>query len=248
MNTSIQFGASTACLWRGLKMLGQPDLRQFVWLPLFINLAVYALGVWAAAHYFSAMLDGLIPAWLEWLRWLLWPVFALLLSVIVFFSFTLIANLIAAPFYGPLAEKVLIQSGIALPAAESHGILKSMAVDLATEVRRMLYFALRALPLLLITYIPGINIAAPFLWVLFGAWSLSLEYFSYPLEAQGMGFDQQRNLAAAHRLESMGFGGAVMLGLSIPVFNILIPPAAVIGATLYVVEQRQLLGLWSSKP
>jgi len=114
-------------------------------------------------------------------------------------------------------------------------------MDFASELRRMAYFALRAIPLLLLSIIPGLNVIAPFLWLLFGAWSLSLEYFSYPLEAQGLRFDRQRELAAAHRLEAMGFGGAVMLGLGIPVFNILIPPAAVIGATLYVTQLRQRL-------
>lgn len=208
---------------------------------MLINAVVYAFGAWAGFHYFSTVLDGIIPAWLEWLRWLLWPLFAMLLVVIVFFSFTLVANLIAAPFYGQLAEKVLVKLGVPLPKEASRGVMETVAIELASELGRMAYFALRAIPLLLISVIPGLNVAAPFLWLLFGAWSLSLEYLSYPLEAQGLRFGRQRELAAGNRLETMGFGGAVMLGLSIPVFNILIPPAAVIGATIYVVEQGTLL-------
>ena len=229
---------SAACLLRGLKMLGQPGLRQFVWIPLLINLTVYGIGVWVGVQYFSAVLNGLIPAGLEWLRWLLWPVFAVLLAGIVFFSFTLIANLIAAPFYGQLADKVLNQLGVTLPRPETHGILQSLLMDIAAELRRMAYFAVRSTPLLVLSVIPGLNLIAPLLWLVFGAWSLSLEYFSYPLEAHGLRFERQRELAAAHRLDAMGFGGAVMLGLSIPVINLLIPPAAVIGATLYVTERR----------
>ena len=82
-------------------------------------------------------------------------------------------------------------------------------------------------------FLPG------FLWLLFGAWSLSLEYMAYPLESQGIRFPQQRELAGARRMETLGFGIAVLLGLSIPVLNILIPPAAVVGATLYVAGRNK---------
>jgi len=34
----------------------------------------------------------------------------------------------------------------------------------------------------------------------------------------------------------LSFGGAAMVGLAMPGLNILIPPAAVIGATLYLAE------------
>jgi len=230
--------ASPAYLLRGLRMLGQPGLRHFVWAPLLINLLLYGLGAWVGAHYFSAALHWLIPGWLEWLRWLLWPLFALLLSIIAFFSFTLVANIIAAPFYGPLAEKVLSILGVPVVQEEHAGVFVGLAADLASEARRMAYFAWRALPLLLLSAIPGVNLIAPFLWLLFGAWSLSLEYLAYPLEAQGLRFDQQRQMAAAHRLETLSLGGAIMLGLGVPVLNILIPPAAVVGAALYVADRR----------
>lgn len=223
-----------ACLLQGLKLLSQPGLRHYVWVPLLINLALYSLGIWAGTHYFSKALEWLIPGWLEWLRWLLWPLFALLLSGIAFFSFTVVANLVASPFYGPLAAKVRSQLGLPATGSEADGLVKSILADIGSECQRLAYFAVRALPLLVLSVIPGVNLIAPFLWLLFGAWSLSLEYMAYPLEAQGMRFPQQRALAGANRMESLGFGFAVLLGLSIPVLNILIPPSAVVGATLYV--------------
>jgi len=232
--------ASAAYLLRGLNMLRQPGLRHFVWAPLLINLSLYGLGAWVGAHYFSAALHWLIPGWLEWLRWLLWPLFALLLSAVAFFSFTLVANFVAAPFYGPLAARVLSDGGVSVAREENAGVFGALAADFASEVRRMAYFALRALPLLLLSAIPGVNLIAPFFWLLFGAWSLSLEYLAYPLEAQGMRFDRQREVAAAHHWEALGFGAAVMLGLGVPVLNILIPPAAVVGAALLVIDRRRM--------
>ena len=225
--------SGTACLLRGLAMLREPSLRHFVWIPLLINLVLYSFGIWLGMHYFAAAMHWLIPSWLDWLRWLLWPLFAVLLTGGVFFSFTVMANLVAAPFYGPLAAKVYANLGIDLSGADGGGG-SALVADLASELRRLRYFAMRALPLLVASAIPGVNVIAGFLWLVFGAWSLSLEFMSYPLEVQGIRFPEQRKRASAYRMEALGFGAAVLLGLSIPVLNILIPPAAVIGATLYL--------------
>lgn len=210
-------------------MLAQPGLRHFVWVPLLINLVLYSLGAWLGAHYFSAALHWLIPSWLEWLRWLLWPLFAILLFAVAFFSFTILANLIASPFYGLMAQKAQQTMGLPLPKDGGQGTL----AELFSAMQRLGYFASRALPLVLLSLIPGFNLVSPFLWALFGAWSLSMEYLAYPLEIQGIPFAEQRQRLKAHRFEALAFGGTIMLGLGIPIVNILIPPAAVLGATLF---------------
>ena len=89
------------------------------------------------------------------------------------------------------------------------------------------------LPLLLLFIIPGINLIAPFLWVLFGAWGIGLEFMAYPLENQGLLFKQQKEDAKSRRIGVLSFGGLTVLGLSIPVINLIVAPAAVIGATVY---------------
>ena len=101
------------------------------------------------------------------------------------------------------------------------------------EFKRIVYLASRGLPLLLLFIIPGINIVAPFVWGLFGAWGLSLEYSAYTLENEGLLFPEQRDRIKKNRVGALTFGGIAMAGLAIPVFNILVPPAAVIAATLY---------------
>ena len=42
-----------------------------------------------------------LPEWLRWLDWLLWPLFGIIVFGAVFFGFSLVANLIAAPFHWP---------------------------------------------------------------------------------------------------------------------------------------------------
>jgi CysZ protein len=107
------------------------------------------------------------------------------------------------------------------------------------ELKRIGYLGSRALPLLVLSIIPGINVVAPVLWALFGAWGMALEYLAYPLENQGVLFSEQKELVKSVKLGALSFGGLAVLGLTIPVLNIVVAPAAVIGATLYINEIKQ---------
>jgi uncharacterized protein involved in cysteine biosynthesis len=57
-----------------------------------------------------------------------------------------------------------------------------MAIDAITsQLGKLVYILLWVLGLFLISLIPVINLIAPVLWVVFGSWLLSMEYFDYPM-------------------------------------------------------------------
>ena len=60
-----------------------------------------------------------------------------------------------------------------------------------------------------------------------------MEYFAYTLENEGALFSEQRQALKSIRIGALSFGGLILLGLMIPVLNIIIPPIAVISATIY---------------
>jgi CysZ protein len=70
--------------------------------------------------------------------------------------------------------------------------------------------------------IPAVNLAAPFVWLLFNAWCIALEYFAFPLENKGILFDEQKKQLQTMKWSALTFGGIVMFGLSLPVLNIVI--------------------------
>jgi CysZ protein len=211
-------------------MLLSPGLRGFLIIPLLINVLLYGIALTLGYYYMTDVINHFIPDWLHWLRWLLWPLFFACFFIVGFFTFTVMANLIAAPFYEKLAAKTLeLISGQASTSAE-----QSLGKIMLAALHRLFYFAVRALGLVILSLIPGINILAPFLWAWFGAWSMALEYLAYPLENEGVLFDEQKRLAKEIRFGALSFGGLTMLGLTLPVVNIVIAPAAVIGATVYV--------------
>ena len=171
---------------------------------------------------------------MHWLNWILWPLFFISFFVLSFFSFTVLANLIASPFYGLLAART--QS---LISGQAQIVEQPLSQVLIAESKRVFYILTRILPLLVLFLIPVINVIASFVLAIFGAWCLAMEYMAYPLENQGLLFAEQKDLLKSVRLGALSFGGLTMLGLTLPVLNIIIAPAAVIGATLYLHEMRE---------
>ena len=219
-----------SCLLQGLKLTLHPQLRKYLLIPLFINLVLYS-GAFVLGYFgVSGLIEHFIPAWLAWLHWILWPVFFVSFIIIGFFSFTLLANLIAAPYYSELSTKVLeLISGQSTHRAE----LPWNKVFFG-ELQRLRYILLRILPLLLLSLIPVVNLIAPLLWAIFAGWSMAMEYLAYPLEHRGLAFAEQKQFLQQSRWGALSFGGLASLGLTVPLLNLVIGQAAVIGATIYV--------------
>jgi len=229
-------------LLAGLRLLLRPALWPYLLLPLGVNVLVFGALLWLAAGQFGALVDSLLPTlpdWLAWLAWLLWLVFGLVAAILVLFTFTLVANFIAAPFNGLLAEAVeRLLTGAAPPGGGSlHQALREAPQALADELRKMGYFLLWAIPLGLLFLVPLLNLAAPLLWALFSAWLLALQYLDYPLGNRGLRFAAQRARLRRRPLLGLGFGAAVLLATLIPLLNLVVMPAAVAGATRLVLEQ-----------
>jgi CysZ protein len=227
-----------------MQLIVKPGLRPFVLIPLLVNIVIFSLLIWIGVDQFEGLMDRFLPAeesWLAWLRWLLWPLFAIALLLVVFYTFTVIANLLAAPFNGLLAEKVELYLGGQLPAKSGglQQLAKEILPSLASEAKKMLYFLLRAIPLLILFLIPGLNLVAPFLWLLFSAWFLALEYADYPMANHGLLFKDQQQRLKQRRFTALAFGGGLTLMMMVPILNFIAMPAAVAGATVFWKERLE---------
>lgn len=229
---------------RGLRGIWNPALLPYVAIPLLINLSLFATGTWWLADEFSRLLDTWLPelpSWLSWLESIIWVLFGVVILVLVYYSFTLVANLIAAPFNSFLAEKAeFLLTGNKPAFDESVAVQIRRAI--VSEIRKLLYILSRTIPLVLISlilmFIPGVNAAVPVLWFLFSAWLLSNEYLDYTLGNHGLMFPQVRQFARERRSGALGFGSAVTLATSIPLLNLFVMPAAVVGGVHFVVHSR----------
>jgi len=232
-------------LFEGLRLIRQPGLRRYVVVPLLVSVVFFSAAILGLTHWLEALIDmllGYLPDWLDWLRYLLWPVFALLGVLIIFYSFSIVTNLIAAPFNGMLAEAVEKHlTGQPIETGGWKALARDIVPSLVSELRKLLYFLLRAVPLGLLFLIPGVNLAAPFLWALFSAWMLVIEYVDYPMANHLLHFSTQRRLLRSRRVLAYGFGGGSLLLTMIPLLNFLAMPVSVAGATaLWVGELKEV--------
>jgi CysZ protein len=229
-------------LREGLKLILSPGLRLFVLLPLTINLLVFIGLIALSLQQFSGWVEAFmpsLPSWLSFLEYLLWPLFVTLVLLMVFFTFNLVANIIAAPFNGFLAEKVEIvaRGQDNFPAFSWSELFAMVPRTLSREMRKLGYFLPRSIALLILSFIPVLNIIAAPLWLLFGIWMMAVQYIDYPADNNKVSWDAMLAWLRAKRWQSLGFGGITYLALLIPFVNLLMMPAAVAGATLFWVHE-----------
>ena len=240
---------------RGLKLIRVPGLRRFVLIPLLINILIFSAMLWFGIGQFEGFMNDYLPAgapsWLpEWgwlqttftwivepFRWLLWILFALAFLLILIYGFTLIANIIGAPFNDLLSARVEQHLTGKQPEEAHASVLAAIWPSVLSELQKAGYFLTRGLPLLILFIIPGINVIAPLVWGFYSAWVLANEYAEYPMGLHGILFREQRLFLKKRRLSTYGFGGGVMLMTVVPVLNFIAMPTAVAGATAWWVER-----------
>ncbi len=231
-------------LMRGFEMLREPQIRLFVALPLTINVVIFAvlmtLGFDMLGRGITAIL-GWLPQWLSFLSWILWPLAVVLVLAIAMYTFSTIANIIASPFNGLLAEKVEEKlSGKEVAGRETiANALASFPRSILREIRKLMYYALFALLVLVLSFIPPISPFSGLLWFLLGAWMLALEYCDYAMDNHGLSFAESKRRLRVARSSTLPFGLMVMLGTMIPIVNLFIMPAAVCGGTILWLEKLQ---------
>ncbi len=239
------FATSARYLLKGVQLVNTSGIRRFVIVPLLINIAVFGVFGWAAYSWFVGWLEGFAV-----LRWasdvpvlgavvgffralIVVAVFAIVLFLIALFS-----NLVAAPFNGLLAERVEAHlTGTPAPDTPFRALLKALPRTIGSELRKLLYLALMLLGIGILHWIPIINLVAPFLLILFGAWMFAIEYWDYPMGNHGAVFADVRQFARKQKPAAFGFGCVVALMSSIPIINFIVMPAAVAGATALWVER-----------
>lgn len=230
---------------QGFSLVRARGVWPYALLPLAINAVLFGAAIGFGVVYFDDFLDWLLPQWLDWaaLRAVLWVLFAISSALVTFFAFTLLANLIAAPLNGLLAERVERHvRGKFGDEGTPRGVIAEIGASFWAEIRKLIYLAAWSIPLLVLFLVPGINVLAPLLWLAFGAWMMALEYADCPLGNHGVVFDRGRVLIGQRRGIALGFGATVMLMTTVPGLNLLAMPVAVCGATaLYVHELAPLV-------
>lgn len=226
---------------KGLDLIRQPRLRFYVVVPLAINIVVFVVMVYSGFSLFDTWLSSWmssLPEWLSFLSWIMWVLFVLVAAAFAFFAFTIIANFIASPFNALLAVKVAERARVGTGKQLAQlTLLQVIPRALAREVAKLLYYLPRLIGLLILTVIPGLNLIAPIVWVLFGCWMMCVQYSDYAADNDQVSFSELRRRLAMGRVTGLSFGLIVYGALLVPVLNLIVIPAAVAGGTVMWVEE-----------
>jgi CysZ protein len=232
--------------FRGFRfLLGHPKLVTYVIIPFFINTLLYTGLVWFAASNFGGWMEKLMPQGDAWywaaLSAVLWILFAVVLLVVLVYTFTLVGNLLLAPFNDFLSEKVeLLYTGHRLDEPfRLAALLKDVSRSLKAELGRLAMYLTAFLLLLPLNLFPPLGTAIyggafTVLTLFFLGW----EYLDFSMERWHLRFSVKRKLAFGNAGVLLSFGAGSVLLLLIPLLNFLAIPVCVIGGTLLICDLR----------
>ncbi len=238
MNNPILIGM--LYLLEGYKLLFKPGIKRFVIFPVLINIILLIGLFFVSKHFFSEFnhwLQHFLPQWLQWLSIFFWGIFFLGFFLTVLFTFVTFTNLIGAPFNSFLAEKIQYFLTGKISAQTLWQTIKNTPAIIGRQFAILGYYLPRAILLLVLFFIPLIQVIAAPAWFLFNAWFMTLQCMDYPTDNNQIPIKVVRQKLKEKRWLSLSFGISVLFFSMIPILNFFVVPAAVAGATKLWLEK-----------
>jgi uncharacterized protein involved in cysteine biosynthesis len=211
-------------------LVGRPRLWALAALPALLAGALLVLGLVLGVYAVPYVDDLVNPsrgarggfgALVSIALWLATPLAGMVIGLAL-------ALMLTAPILERLSIRVEQLARGQLQAAS-----RGLEWEIVESLRAAFYFAARAPGFLLVSLVPLIG---PPIGALWGAHSLAFQLTEGPLARRGLGFSERRAWHRRYRAESLGFGLAGLLTLLVPLANLLLAPALVVGATRLVLD------------
>ena len=223
----------------GFSLIRTKGLKRFILVPLVINFILFV----AAFGYLLKQMDthiawirSEIPSWLSWIEFLLFPIAVVIILLLFCMIFSSVANWLAAPFNGVLAERVEQHlSGETPPQDNILALLKAIPHTLLREWKKLLYFIPRFIGYFLVGWF--FPVIGQIIWFMFVAWVLAVQYCDYAFDNNKYNFDYMRNILRQNKSACFGFGSAVSIFTMVPFLNLVVMPVAICGATAMWVDE-----------
>lgn len=245
----INFSRGFFAPFRSVRLLRQHlRLLPYIVIPFVINVAVFSGAVYIGLDFFGNTVVAQLPQGEAWywaiLYWLVWTIAVLVTAVLVFFTFTVVGNLIASPFNELLSERT--EEALSGTSSEAPFSLRQFMLDawhtLLMEAKKMWIFVVVMLLILPLNLVPGVgNSLYTVLAVTLTLFFLSFEYLGFVMVRKRKFFREQKDYILARKFLMLGFSCGVMAILAIPFFQLLCIPLAVIGVTRLWCEEEGLV-------
>lgn len=246
---AVNFSRGFFAPFRSVRLLrANPRLAQYILIPFMINTVVFSGAVYLGLDFFGHTVVEYIPQGEAWywsvLYWLLWVIAVLLTAVLVFFSFTVVGNLLASPFNDLLSERTeeVLSGSVNNEKFSVSRFLHDALQTILMEAKKMWVFVVAMIIILPLNLLPGIgNSIYTILAVSLTLFFLCFEYLGFVLVRKRQFFREQRRYIFSRKFLMLGFSCGVMALLAIPFFQLFCIPLAVIGATRLWCEEEGLI-------
>lgn len=216
------------------RLLAEASLRAVLW-RIVLLLLVLMLGVGFGTYAFAEYMAGLwMPTGDAWywqflasIAWFLAVLLALFTGAV---SFAMLSAVAAAPWLDMLAERTeILRTGSALGEG-NRGLMRVIVQSLGNAIRPLAGLLLMGLLALAVIWIPLIGqVAAMLIWGYAGIRFLNFELMDTTASRKGWAYKQRKQALRKQRFFWLGFGGTAMFLMLVPLVNLLVIPAAVVG-------------------
>lgn len=223
-------------------LLARPALWLLVLIPLVVNVVLFALAIYYGGTYFSHALEQWIGNWgdVQWYWKILLTViqifFWAIVLVLVYFVFTPVAVVIAAPFNDLLAEQAERACGFRFEDSLSfwRSLVATAWYCVLSQGKNLMVVGFVFLILLPLNFIP---VAGSVVYTIFaGCWfvaSSAFQFACFPCDRRRMRYRAKWRLLRENRALALGFGCMTAALLLVPFVNVLVIPLSAVGGTLF---------------
>jgi len=224
------------CLFAGLHLLlARPELRAVLWRMLtllFLLMLLLSGGAFWLAQYLAHLWLPSADSWYwQLLSWLLWGIAVALSLLTAAIAFTALGSAAAAPWLDMLAERTEALPGGKVQLREA-SYLRQVVHSLGNSIRPLFGLLAMGMLALVLFFIPVVGqIAATVIWTWAGIRFLNYELMDPVASRRGWDFARRKQELGQRRFFYLGFGGMALGLMLVPVLNLLVLPAAVVGLT-----------------
>lgn len=209
--------------------------------PMIINLIIYGSIFILSYNWFMGSVDkwlGIenteVGFWLKFLHTVLLIIGFLLLLFVCYLIFTILGNLITAPFNEEISQRVEeIVSGDTID--HKMGFWEDACISFKGELQKIIFYLVILLLIFSLNIIPVVGSFLSFIiGIIFSCFYNALDFLDYPMTRKKMRFRDKLNITRKGKLITYGFGCSAFLLMFLPVVNVFMKPILVAaGTSLY---------------
>ena len=212
--------------------------------PMLINLLIYGSIFILSYSWLMGSLEKWLGIenteagfWLKFLHTALLIIGFLLVLFICYLLFTILGNIVTAPFNEEISQRV---EEIVTGTKEGHkmGFWEDAYMSIKGEIQKLAFYLIILLFIFSLNLIPVAgSVVSSIIGVIFSSYYNALDFLDYPMTRKKMRFLDKLKVTRKGKLVTYGFGFIAFLLLFLPIVNVFMKPILVVAGTSLFYEK-----------